>query len=150
MDLKQYEGIIKFAIDKEVGAFDFYTKASQVATCSGARELFVDFAREEEKHWKLLEDITAEKIAQLKLEKEKVPDLKISDYMVDVEFKPNLSYADILRMAMKMEERSLKLYADLKQTAKDKEINTLFEFLAQKEANHKYALEKKYDEDILK
>ena len=149
MDLKPYEEIIKFAIDKEIGAFDFYTKASQVAKYSGAKDLFVDFAVEEDKHRKLLEGITVEKIAQLKIDKD-VPNLKISDYLVDVEFKPDLPYADILRMAMKMEERSLKLYTDLRETAKDKEMNKLFEFLAQQETKHKYSLEMKYDEDILK
>ncbi len=149
MDLKKYEEIIKFAIEKEIGAFNFYARASQVVKYSGAKELFVDFAKEEEKHRKLLQGITVEKIAQLKGE-ETVPDLKISDYMVDVEFRPDLSYADILRMAMKMEERSLKLYTDLRESAKDKEMNKLFEFLAQQEAKHKYSLEMKYDEDILK
>jgi len=149
MDLKQYEEIIKFAIDKEIAAFNFYTRASQVAKYSGGRELFIDFSKEEGKHRKLLEEITVEKIAQLPMEKT-VPDLKISDYMVDVEFKPDLSYADILRVAMKMEERSLKLYNDLKEFHKDKELNKLFTFLAQQEAKHKYGLEKKYDEDILK
>jgi rubrerythrin len=149
MDLKKYEEIIQFAIDKEVKAFGFYTSASQVAKYSGARELFVDFAREEQKHRELLEGITAGKIAELKTEKP-VPDLKISDYMVDMEFRPDLSYADILRMAMKMEERSLKLYTDLKENARGQEIQKLFDFLAQQEAKHKYSLETKYDEDILK
>ena len=148
MDLRYYEEMIKFAIEKEIGAFNFYTKGSQVAKYSGAREVFIDFSKEEEKHRKLLEDLTVEKIGQLKVEP--VPDLKISDYMVDVEFKPDLSYADILRVAMKMEERSLKLYTDLKGTAKDDEMKKLFDFLAQQEAKHKYGLEKKYDEDILK
>jgi rubrerythrin len=149
MDLKQYDEIIKFAIEKEIGAFNFYVKASQVAKYSGARELFIDFSKEEEKHRKLLEDITVEKIAQLKVD-QAVPDLKISDYMVDVEFRPDLSYADILRMAMKMEERSLKLYTDLKETTTVQEIHRLFDFLAQQEAKHKYSLEMKYDEDILR
>jgi rubrerythrin len=149
MDLKQYDEIIKFAIEKEIGAFNFYAKASQGAKYSGARELFIDFSKEEEKHWKLLEGITDKKIAEVKVEKA-VPDLKISDYMVDVELRSDLSYADILRMAMKMEERSLKLYADLKERAWGQEIRTLFDFLAQQEAKHKYAIEKKYDEDILK
>jgi len=150
MDLRQYDEIIKFAIDKEIGAFNFYTKASQVAKYSGSRELFIDFAAEENKHRKLLEGISVEKIAALKVDTKGIPNLKISDYMVDVEFKPDLSYADILRVAMKMEERSLKLYTDLKETAKDEEMNKLFEFLAQQEAKHKYSLEAKYDEDILK
>ncbi len=149
MDLTKYDGIIKFAIETEINAFNFYVRASQVAKYSGARELFIDFSKEEQKHRELLEGITAEKIADLKVEKP-VPDLKISDYMVDVEFKPDLSYADILRVAMKMEERSLKFYTDLKQTAKDKALDKLFDFLAQQEAKHKYHLELKYDEDILK
>jgi len=148
MDLKQYGDIIQFAIEKEIDAFNFYTKASQVAKYSGARELFIDFSKEEEKHRKLLEGVTVEKSDQLKVET--VPDLKISDYLVDVEFRPDLSYADILRVAMKREERSLKLYTDLRQSVQDKEMNRLFEFLASQEAKHKYFLEKKYDDDILK
>ena len=148
MDLRQYGDLIQFAIEKETDAFNFYTKASQVAKYSGARELFIDFSKEEEKHRKLLEGVTVEKIDQLKVQT--VPDLKISDYLVDVEFRPDLSYADILRVAMKREERALKLYTDLRETVQDKEMNKLFEFLASQEAKHKYFLERKYDEDILK
>lgn len=148
MDLRPYEEMIRFAIEKEIGAYNFYTKASQVAKYSGTKELFTEFAKEEENHRKLLEDLTVEKIVQLKVEP--VPDLKISDYMVDIDFRPDLSYADILRVAMKMEERSLKLYTDLKATAKEGEMKKLFDFLAQQEAKHKYGLEKRYDEDILK
>ncbi len=148
MDLSQYQEIIKFAIEKEIAAFNFYVRASEVAKYSGARELFIDFSKEEAKHRQLLEGITKEQIELLPIQR--VPDLKISDYLVDVEFKADLSYADILRMAMKMEERSLKLYTDLKRTAKEKEMNKLFEFLASQEANHKYRLEKIYDDEILK
>jgi len=148
MDLKQYGEIIKFAIEKEIGAFDFYTGASQVAKYSGGRGLFADLAGEEEKHRRLLEGITVEKISSLKIET--VPDLKISDYMIDVEFNPDLSYAEILRVAMKMEERSLKLYNDLTESHQGEEIVRLFRFLATQEAKHKYGLEKLYDDDILK
>ncbi len=148
MDVKQYEEILRFAIDKEIGSFNFYTRASQVAKYSGARELFVEFSKEEENHRRLLEGISPEKIQELKIES--VPNLKISDYMVEIDFRPDLSYADILRVAMKMEERSLKLYSDLRETAKDDPMKRLFDFLAQQEAKHKYHFEKRYDEDILK
>jgi len=148
MDLKQYGEIIKFAIEKEIGAFNFYTRASQVAKYSGGRGIFADLAGEEEKHRRLLEGITVEKISSLKIET--VPDLKISDYMIDIEFNPDLSYAEILRVAMKMEERSLKLYNDLAESHQGEEIVQLFRFLAAQEAKHKYALEKLYDDDILK
>mgnify|MGYP001102309843 FL=1 len=148
MDEKQFKEITKFAIDKEIRAFNFYTSASKVAKYSGAKELFSDLAKEEEGHRKLLEKLDMEKMAKAKIET--VPNLKISDYMVDVEFKPDLSYADILRAAMKMEERALKLYTDMKESNKDNALIKLFTLLANEEAKHKFRLEKIYDEEILK
>ncbi len=148
MNEKQFKEIIEFAIDKEIRAFNFYTSASQVAKYSGAKELFSDLAKEEVGHRKLLEKMDIGKVAQAKIET--VPNLKISDYMVDVEFKPDLSYADILRAAMKMEERALKLYTDMKESNKDNDLIKLFTLLASEEAKHKFRLEKIYDEEILK
>ena len=148
MEEKQFKEIIKFAIDKEINAFNFYTSAGQVAKYSGAKELFSDLAKEEVGHRKLLEKLDMEKIARVRIEP--VPNLKISDYMVDVELKPDLSYADILRAAMKMEERALKLYTDMKESNKDQDINKLFTFLANEESKHKYRLEKIYDDEVLK
>ncbi len=148
MDEKNFKEIIQFAIEKEIKAFNFYTGATQVAKYSGARELFSELAKEEEGHRKLLEKLNLEKIAQARIES--VPNLKISDYMIEVEFRPDMSYADILRVAMKMEERSLKLYSDWNESADDEDLKKLFIFLASQEAKHKYRLEKIYDEEILK
>ncbi len=148
MEEKQFKEIIKFAIDKEIKAYDFYTSASKVAKYSGAKELFTDLAKEEVGHRKMLEKLDMEKIAKARIEP--VPNLKISEYMVDVEFKPDLSYADILRAAMKMEERALKLYTDMKESNKDKDLNKLFTLLANEEAKHKLRLEKIYDDEVLK
>jgi len=148
MDEKQFKEILEFAIDKEVRAFNFYTRASQVAKHSGAKELFLELSKEEEGHRKMLEKLDMEKIAKARIEP--VPNLEISEYLVDVEFKPDLSYADILRAAMKMEERALKLYTDMKEKNKDKDLIKLFALLANEEAKHKLRLEKIYDEEILK
>ena len=148
MDEKKFKEIIQFAIDKEVEAFNFYTEVGRNAKYSGARELFLSLAKEEEGHRKLLQNLNIEKVAQKRIEK--VPDLKISDYMVDVEVKPDLSYADMLRIAMKREERSVKLYEDLRGSNPDEELKKLFTFLIQEEAKHKLKLEKIYDDEILK
>jgi rubrerythrin len=148
MDEKKFKEIIQFAIDKEIKSFNFYTSASQVAKYSGAKELFSDLADQEVGHRKLLEKLDMEKVAQAKIEK--IPDLKISDYLVEAEFRPDMPYADILRTAMKMEERALKLYNDIKESNPDENLNKLFSFLANEEAKHKLRLEKIYDEEILK
>jgi rubrerythrin len=148
MDEKQFKGIIQFAVKKEIEAFNFYTQASQIAKFSGAKELFLDLAKQEEGHRKLLEKLNMEKIARARIEK--IPDLKISDYMVDAELKPDLSYAEMLRIAMKREERSVKLYEDLKGNNPDEDLKKVFTFLIQEESKHKLRLEKIYDDEVLK
>ncbi len=96
----------------------------------------------------MLEKLDMKKIARAKIGK--VPDLKISEYIVDAKFKSDMPYADILRMAIKMEERALKLYTKMNQSNKDENLNKLFTLLANEEAKHKLRLEKVYDDEILK
>ena len=148
MEEKKFREIIQFAIQREIEAADFYTRASQVLKYSGTKDLFLDFAKQEEGHKKLLEDLNLEKVARAKIER--IPNLKISDYLVDTEFRPDISYADILRIAMKREEHSIKLYSDLKPLDGDEVLTKLFNFLIQEESKHKFKLEKIYDDEILK
>jgi len=148
MDEKKFQEILRFAIEKEIVSVDFYTQASQVVKYSGTKELFLDFAEQEKGHRKLLEDLSMGKVIQAKIEP--IPNLKISDYLIDVGFKPDLSYAEILRMAMKREEQSVKLYTALKEPVQDEGLKKVFFFLVQEETKHKYRLEKIYDDEILK
>jgi rubrerythrin len=148
MDEKKFKEMIQFAIGKESDSIDFYSRASQMVKYSGTRELFLDFAKQEEGHKKKLEGVLTGKVDVAKIEK--VPNLKISDYLVDTELRPDIPYADILRIAMKREERSVKLYTDLTEKNVDKNLNNLFAFLIQEESKHKYALEKLYDDEVLK
>jgi rubrerythrin len=148
MNEKDFQEVIQFAIEREIESVDFYTKASRVVKFSGSKELFLDFAKEEQGHRKLLENIHMERVGQTRIET--IPNLRISDYMVDAEFRPEMPYADILRMAMKREERSIQLYHDLKEPVQDEDLKKLFSFLVQEETKHKYRLEKVYDDEILK
>jgi len=140
--------IVQFAIQREIESINFYNKASKMVKLSGTKELFSDFMKQEEGHKKKLDGVQAEKIVLGKIEK--IPNLKISDYLVEAELKPDISYADILRIAMKREERSVKLYSDLNEKNEDEALKKLFTFLIQEESKHKYALEKIYDDEILK
>ena len=148
MDEKKFQEIVEFALQKEIEAVDFYTRASGVVKHSGTKALFLDFAKQEEGHKRLLENLSLEKVVHANIEK--IPNLKISDYLVDTDFRPDISYADILRIAMKREEHSIKLYNDLKPLNGDETLTKLFNFLIQEETKHKYALEKIYDDEILK
>ncbi|HMK76413.1 MAG TPA: ferritin family protein [Thermodesulfobacteriota bacterium] len=148
MDEKKFGEMIQFAIQREIESMDFYDRASKGVKHSGTRDLFSDFVKQEEGHKKKLEAVRVGKIELGKIEK--IPNLKISDYMVEAELKPDISYAEILRIAMKREERSVKLYTDLNEKNQDETLRSLFTFLIQEESKHKYYIEKLYDDEVLK
>ena len=148
MDEKKFKEIIQFAIQREIESMDFYDRASKLVKHSGTRDLFLDFVKQEEGHKKKLEEVRTGKIVLGKIEK--IPNLKISDYMVEAELKPDISYGDILRIAMKREERSVRLYTDLNEKNRDKNLGNLFTFLIQEESKHKYHIERLYDDEVLK
>jgi rubrerythrin len=148
MEEKKLMEIIQFAIQREIESVDFYGKASKMVKHSGTKDLFLDFKKQEEGHKAKLERVLAGKIQLGKIEK--IPNLMISDYLVDGELKPEISYAEILRIAMKREERSVRLYTDLNQKNENENLKNLFTFLIQEESKHKYAIEKIYDDEILK
>ncbi len=148
MDEKRFKETIQFAIQREIDSIDFYNKANKMVKHSGTRDLFLDFMKQEEGHKKKLEDVKGGKISLGKIEK--IPNLKISDYLVEAELKPDISFGDILRIAMKREERSVRLYTDLNEKNQDENLRGLFTFLIQEESKHKYYIEKIYDDEILK
>ena len=148
MDQKKFEEIIQFAIQREIESMNFYDRASNLVKHSGTKDLFLDFMKQEEGHKKKLEAVRVGKIELGRIEK--IPNLKISDYMVEAELKPDVSYADILRIAMKREERSVKLYTDLNEKNRDETLKSLFTFLIQEESKHKYHIERLYDDEVLK
>jgi rubrerythrin len=148
MDEKQFKEMIQFAIGREVDSINFYNQANKMVKHSGTKELFLDFVKQEEGHKEKLEGVLAGKVDVVKIEK--VPNLKISDYLVEGELRPDISYAEILRIAMKREERSVKLYTGLAEQNLDKNLGNLFTFLIQEESKHKYYLEKLYDDEVLK
>ena len=65
---------------------------------------------------------------------------------MDLEYQKGMPYADILRLAMKREEKALKLYNKFLDETKDEKLSSLFKMLVQEEAKHKLALETAYDD----
>ena len=146
MDFNSIEEIINYAIENEKEAVQFYEEISRQEAFSGAKEMFVGFAKEERKHQTMLEDFgrNKEQIAEYKLEW--ISDIKRSDYLVDIEYEPGMHYTDILRLAMKREEKALKLYNDLAQKTDDEDVIKMFQILCQEEAKHKGFFEGLYDD----
>ena len=146
MNFGSVDEILTFAIDKEKEAVAFYNSLAEQATRSALKQTFQDFAKEEEKHAALLSDISGNKEKIEAYEFKKVTDLKISDYMVETDYREGMPMPEILKLAMKREEKAVKLYGTLADQTDDAAGKKVFEILVQEEAKHKLALETMYDD----
>jgi len=146
---KNINDILDFAIRDEQRASDLYNDLAKKAKSKGMREVFEQFSREELGHKKKLEVIKASKTAMFS--KEVVQDLKIGDYLIEVDkSRDDLSYQDALIIAMKEEKAAFRLYLNLSNQTDDAELKQVFLMLAQEEAKHKLRFEIEYDNNILK
>jgi rubrerythrin len=150
MNFQSIEEIVNYAVEKEEEAVAFYTEISKKETFSGAKQTFEEFAQEEKKHVTLLQGFSANKEKLADYQYEWIPDMKRSDYMVDIEYEPGMHYTEILRLAMKREEQALKLYNELAGKTENDDFIKLFQLLAQEEAKHKRVLETIYDDFMAK
>ncbi len=146
MNFESLAEILNYAIEKEKEAAEFYLEISRQEPFAGAKETFEKFAAEERKHQVLLEEFEEKKGKIAEYELKWIPDMKRSDYMVDIEYEKGMHWADILRLAMKREEKALKLYNQMQTMTQNEEYLKLFKILAQEEARHKRALERLYDD----
>ncbi|THB81823.1 MAG: rubrerythrin [Desulfobacteraceae bacterium] len=146
MNFGSVDEILQFAVDREKEAVEFYTGLSEKETFSAAKETFINFAKEEQKHVDLISDIKGNQDKIDSYELKEITDLKISDYMVEKEYEPGMIMSDILRIAMKKEEAAVKLYNELASQSGDAQVEKVFKMLAQEEAQHKLFLESMYDD----
>ena len=105
-EFNSVEEILDFAIMAEQEAVDFYTDLAARSKSEPIKKVFVEFAGEEMKHKSRLMGIKEEK--SLTLPGDKVRDMKIADYLVDVVPSPDMTYAEALIIAMKKEKKAKK------------------------------------------
>ncbi len=146
MEFGSVDEVLDFALGKEKEAVEFYLSLAKEANQDSLKKTFESFSKEEEKHVSLLSDMTAnkEKIDSYKFEK--VTDLKISDYMLETEYETGMPMAEILKLAMKREEKAVLLYTALGNHTDDEQAKKVFNILVQEESKHKLALETMYDD----
>jgi rubrerythrin len=144
MEFKNFEDIIDFAVEKEKEAIVFYEEAAEAQTAADAQKMFKEFADEERKHVHMLQNIGKEDVSGYEFEW--IPDMKRSNFLVDIPYEKNMAYKDMLHLAIKREEKALALYNDLLRTAEKPEFKNVFKMLCQEEANHKLKLETLYDD----
>jgi len=139
--------VLDYAIDQEQQAADFYATFAVRAEKAGMKKMLLEFAEEEKRH---KERLLAVKTGERKLTPEKeVLDLKVSDYLVDVDASDNISFQDALIVAMKRERAAFQLYRDMAEKVSDTNLKRVFLGLAKEEAKHKLFFESQYEEHVL-
>lgn len=146
MEFATINDIIDFAIKSEIEAAEFYENAAENEGTKGIVNMLKEYAEEERKHERMLKHLKDNKAKIESYTFEKVQDLKRSDYLVDMEYRTGMSYVDIVRVAMKREEKAFKLYTELAQATDNSELKNIFSIMAQEESKHKNYFETMYDD----
>lgn len=147
MNFDSVNAVLDFAISKEEDAAVFYTDLAGRMDKPYMKEIFEQFALEEQSHKAKLQKVKEGKL--LISAEQKVMDLKVSDNLEDTRFSEgDFDYQEALIAAMKSEKASFKLYTELAEAADNEEIKNVFLGLAQEEAKHKLRFEIEYDETV--
>jgi rubrerythrin len=148
MNFNSFEEILDFAIESEKRAVSFYQKLVDKETFPASKKTLGEFVEEEKKHQALLEEFKKGNRTVVEYKYVWIPDIKRSDYIVDMQYEPGMDFAEILRLAMKREEKALRLYNTLATKTDDADCIKLFKMLAQEEAKHKRTFETLYDDHM--
>ena len=148
MTQEKFNEVIDFAIDGEKEAVRFYQDLQQKTQFQAQKEMLKELENMEKGHIVILENIRTQGFTNVEVKK--VQTLNISDYIVDVKPYENMTYQDVLIVAMKKEDQAEKLYTDMAGNFPGTDLETLFLKLASEESGHKLRFETLYDEYILK
>jgi rubrerythrin len=137
--------ILDFAIAREQGAVDFYTRLSGDVSNAEMKDIFLQFAKEEMGHKAFLQKVKRE--GAFDISASKVADIKIADYTIPQEKDSDkLTYPEALVLAMRREKAAYDLYKKLAGTIQDPTYASLFESLSNEELKHKNRFETEYDD----
>ena len=143
---KNVQERLDFAIEREQEAHDFYEELAEKTATPQMAEVFKGFAIEELGHKMKLQAL---KGGEIQVDAEEVHGLKIADYVVEVAPQSDMTYADVLLVAMNREKAAFRLYCDMAELMQKNDLRDMFLVLAQEEAKHKLRFEIEYDDEVL-
>ncbi len=144
MPVDWVDKILDCAIANEEKAAEFYRYLAGEARREEVKQVFLDFAREEDAHKVKLLGIKAGK-GQL-LSEESIIDLGLAEQLPDepIDLAGNMDYEQALSIAIKAEQDAHELYSRLAESTTDQACKSVLLGLAQEEAKHKLRFELEY------
>ncbi len=141
--------ILEAAIRMEQRGHEFYTRAAQMVTMPGAKELLEELAADEVDHVKLFQSLESREDYEALAKGEVPPDLRLSDFLVSAPLGPESTPQDVLIHAIRLEQSAIDLYSAWASLYAGTELEPLIEGLVAEERRHKGRLEAVYNDRFL-
>lgn len=140
--------MVEYAIAKERLAKEMYERAADRAKHPSSRRLFKGLADAEAQHEVALKELDTSHLPETPAEG--IQDLRIAEFLEDVEIGPGSDFQTILIYAMKREQRARDFYEAMAESCDSQEAKRLFTALATQEQAHKKTIESIYDDEVLR
>lgn len=143
MDLYTASAIMSFYNKLEEQSARFYEDLADNEKYSEGKEVFLAFAREDRNHSEMVLRAYREVITDAFEAGFSFTGLHESDYRINTELTEDLSYSDILRRAIEIEEKLYRFCADVSEKSRGllEDISHVFERVAKRKADRKLRLE---------
>lgn len=138
--------VIEFAMKMERDGQAFYEKAAEAAPQPELKEIFLYLAKEEERHFSIFKNMQeGDTEAAIKVLGDSAMAKTKNVFVQLIEENGDTSFSDDVRKtwaeALKIEEKSVKLYADEAAKTKDADRKDLLEQIAEEERSHVYLID---------
>jgi len=142
--------VLKTGAQMELESYTLYTDVAAKATYPGGKQLLTELAMDEKRHREyFLKAIADPANLKMRTTKEKIPDLKVTDQLINVPLDPMADYPQILIFAAQREKTTHDFYVQIARKFKGTELSEFLNSFAKEELRHKYLLEKEYDDVVL-
>jgi rubrerythrin len=142
----EFKELLDTAMYKEIASQAIYEAAQNQTTDQGAKALMKELADEEAHHLQILKDLKEGDFNATQWDKEKMPNLMISEYLTGGDTLDGANIQETLIFAMKREQAAVEFYSRMIGALQSESAKRLFESLVRAEQKHKSKLEILYDD----
>ena len=131
---------------REIASQSVYEAGQEHTNDPGARELMKELAADEKQHAQILRDLKDRGWKPGEWHREKLQDLKLSEYLTAPERLEGATLQDTLAFAIKREQEAMEFYSRMMGSFRSEDTKQLCERLVHEELKHKRKLETLYDD----
>lgn len=146
--LDEFTGLLDVAMDREIVSQSLYVAGQKRTQDPGAIQLLKELADQELHHYQWIRDFKEKGEIIAPRHSEKLADLKISEYLNEVNIAEGIGLQDVIIAALKREQHSIEFYRNMKGVMETPAGRELCDRLTHEEMHHKQKLELFYDDLI--